>query len=882
MLVCLVVEISKTTETYILRMVALCHHPFSLKLFFVIKYVTWRYRLMKNTGPKIIDDKFTTLLNDIDKVQKAPTMYISFRGPQGGEHLAYELFNNAIDEDRNPNTVSDGNIYIHYDGETGMCYFRDTGRGINFDDLENACTILQSGTKMDREFGGSSGGEYGVGMTACAALSERFEITSTRNGQMKFLRFSNGKKVEDRIASADPSIHGLTVGFKPSTVFLGEDACVPFDSLASRIRRIVYTLADRIKIHLTATDVDGNEIMNQTYQNTDGLAGFITSEMGEEIGFITPKPITLKNSMVITETNIPNKVTKEDGTIEVELISKERFINIEFSFDYSPKIVEPIIYAFTNSIEQPDGGVHVNSFKRALSTVLHEKVTDSMKKSDTLEVLPDDALTGLVAVVNLDTDHSTGFESQTKHKLGNMKFNNPLRKLYTEALNEYFNSTEGKKELKKIIDFIKLNAKIRNIGMNQRKKVKTSLPSLMDSKLIGNYTAANNIGVPKDQRDIELELYLGEGDSAGGQMRKARFNPDYQGILNFTGKPDNYYSMTRIGNKKILTPSNVYAILLDKVIGCGYGNHFDIDNLIYDKIIFGFDADVDGEHMAGLTLTSIYAVAPQLVIDGHCYRVITPLYKVAASQAAANKMDKKNPNIQDYVYTKMELFERFEENVQKFARIKFSKNEDFISKNNMQRFLAANRDYYQVLDRISNFESVPKEVIEYIAANPDFEKSIGNLDKELHYKDGIISGCFNGDFVAVSLNSSVMESIDYLRNVIQKSNDGIYQYEFYDRRGESADFNYVGKLTIGQIMEICQKYSPYIVNRYKGLGEMSKYEMYKLAMNPNYRRLVRYTISDVQRFEDEMDKLFLMNDKGRRSRKEYVQHANLSLDEIDN
>jgi DNA gyrase/topoisomerase IV subunit B len=331
-----------------------------------------------------------------------------------------------------------------------------------------------------------------------------------------------------------------------------------------------------------------------------------------------------------------------------------------------------------------------------------------------------------------------------------------------------------------------------------------------------------------------------------------------------------------------LPSGNVYGVLLDKVLGCGYGTHYNEDNLIYDKIIFSFDADIDGEHMSGLTLSSIYALAPQLVLGGHCYRVITPLYKIAESQTAANKMSKTDINADDYVYSKTELFDRFERNVIKYARLKFSKLENYISQDNMRRFLVANRDYYEVLDQLSTFETVPKEVIEFIAATPKFDKYIKDLDPELSYSDGQIFGCFKGEFVAVNLTKSLMEKVDFLRQVIQKSNDGIYQYEFYDRRSENSEFNYVGKLTIGEIMELCQKYSPYIVSRYKGLGEMSKYEMWKFAMNPNYRRLARYTVSDVQKFESTMDDLFVMNPKGRRIRKQMVQTSNLSLDEIDN
>lgn len=830
----------------------------------------------------IVDDEFTTLTDDIDKLQKSPTLYISFRGAAGSEQLAHELFNNMVDEHRNKNTLSDGNMEIFIDGETGMCYFQDTGRGINFNDLENACTVLQSGTKMDRAVGGASGGEYGVGLTATNALSERFEITSTREGKSRYLRFSNGRKVEDRIVDKDPKLHGLTVGFKPSKVFLGEDAYVPTESFMEWIRRTVFTLEPDIRITFKVTDSDGKEIINKVYQNTAGnIGGFIPEIVGSDIGYLLQKPVVLKNQLKLMETGIPVKVDKEDGSVEIQLTQKERDIAVEFAFNYAPSIVEPRVYGFTNMIEQIDGGVHVNTLKIVLSSIIYKAIMEA-KRNEKLNIVQDDALVGLVAVVNLNTTMSTGFESQTKHKLGNRNFISPLRKLYTEALEKYFKTTEGTRELKKIVEFAKLNAKLRNEAAEKRQKVKTARPSLMDSKLIGGYVAANLIGTPKDELPIKLELYLVEGDSAGGQARKARFNPDYQGVLYFTGKPDNFYTKIRLSETKTIPSTNIYAILLDQVIGCGYGRNFDESRLIYDKIIFGFDADIDGDHMAGLVLSSIYAVAPNLILNGHCYRVITPLYKIAESQAAANRLSKTDINEENYVWSKNELFERFEQNCSMFARLKFSTDEDYISSDNMRRFLRANREYYQLLDTMSTFESVPKEIFEFIAATPDFQHRIKELDPELQFNDGDISGCYRGKFVAVRLGTTLMEQIRQLGRIINMKNDGIYRYEFYDRKDEKSEFHHEGNLTIGQIMELCQKYSPYIVGRYKGWGEMSKYEMWKFAMHPSYRRLARYTVADIERFNSILDDLFLKNERSRVIRKQKVQTSNLSLDDIDN
>ena len=831
----------------------------------------------------IVDDEFTTLKNDIDKLQKSPTLYISFRGPAGSEQLAHEMVNNMVDEHRNEHTLSDGNMEVFADGETGMTYFTDTGRGIPFSELENACTVLQSGTKMDRASGGASGGEYGVGLTATNALSERFEITSTRDGQSRFLRFENGRKIEDRITSADPNIHGLRVGFKPSTAFLGEDAYVPLDSFAEWLRRTVYTLEPTIKITFKATDTDGKTVVNKVFQNTEGnVGGFIPEIIGSDIGYIMKKPIVLSNKMELKETNIPVKTELPDGTVSIEMIEMDRELSVEFAFNYSPNVTDSAVYGFTNMIEQIDGGVHVNALKTALSAILLSAAEDSLRKNDKMKFEPSDALTGLTAVVNFNTTMSTGFESQTKHKLGNRKFIEPLKKLYTESLTAYFESAEGKKNLTRIIDFMKVNARIRTDAANTRKKVKTSLPSLMDSKLIGNYVAANLIGTPKDELAVKLELYLVEGDSAGGQARKARYNPDIQGILNFTGKPDNFWNAHIMSKTSTLSPTNVYAILLDRVLGCGYAGHFNEENLIYDKIIFGFDADVDGDHMSGLTLSSIYAAAANLVLHGHCYRVITPLYKVAESQAAANKMSKTDIDERNYLWSKAELYDRFETNCVKYSRIKFKESDNFVSNDNMRRFLLANRRYYEELDKMSGFETVPKEIIEFIAATPDFEKRICELDPELHFDDGTIYGCFRKKFVSVSLTKSMLETINFLREVINVSNDGIYQFEFYDRASENSEFKHVDHMTIGQIMETCQKYSPYIVGRYKGWGEMSKYEMWKFAMNPNYRRLARYTVADVDRFNLTLNNLFVKNKRGTRIRKQMVQEANFTLDDIDN
>lgn len=834
---------------------------------------------------KIIDDEFTKLKDDIDKLQKSPTLYVSYRGREGVEQLLHELTNNMIDEHRNPNSISDGKMIVDYNTLKNVCRCTDTGRGINFHDLEDACTILQAGTKMDRESSGGSGGEYGVGLTATNALSEEFEIASTRNGQRRYLRFRNGRKVQDDTTTIkDKKKHGLSVSFKPSFVFLGEDAVLPVENFKKWLSRIIHTLDNTVQITFLVTDdeYDENVIDKVVYENKTGtLEEFIPDIVGD-IGYLLAKPILIKNRMTLIEDGIPTKVTDKNGVTTIEVTSMERFIEVEAAINYSPKSTETLVFGFTNTIEQSDGGVHMNALKNTLSGFILEKVQDTMKKNNSLEVIQDDALTGLVAVISLNTNMSTGFASQTKHKLGNKKFISPIKKLLSESIEKYFEGNAKSQELRKIIELIKVNAKIRMDASNKRKKIKTSNLTVMGSNLIGLYVPANSIGVSKDELKVPLEIYFGEGTSAGGQLRKARFNPDYQGILNFTGNPTNIYDKYKNTKHIVLPESNVFSIIYDKVLCCGYGSHFDMDSLIYDKLIYAFDADVDGNHMAGLNLAATWRLAPRLILEGHCYRAISPLYKVAESQAAANKMSQTDIDVKDYVYSKAELFDRFEDNVVIHARIKFHQNEDFISNSNMKRFLQTNREYYKLLDVTSQFESVPKGIIEFMAANPDYESHIEDLDEELHCVDGIVSGCYKGQPVAVPATANFLETIEKLRIIIQQGNDGIYQYEFYDRPRAKANFRYVDRMTIGEIMEICQKYSPYLVSRYKGLGEMSKYEMWKLVMHPCYRRLARYTVSDVESFQSTLDDLFLSDEPRRQIRKQMVQTANITLDDIDN
>lgn len=818
------------------------------------------------TDIDIIDDDYTVIDNDIEKIQQKPTMYISYTGPEGVGHLAREITNNIIDEHLNPNTISDGKASIYHDYEENMTYFQDHGRGIAFDQLENMCTILQAGSKMNRDYG-TTAGENGVGMTATNALSEIFEITSTRNGRAKFLQFKEGKKVVDRETDiSDPNKHGLLVAFKPSKYFLSTTAKLPVEDFKNWLTKQSFFLPKDLEIEFTCDKLPGKEAsIHKVFKNVDGVSGYISTLMPE--ANLLAKPIVLESSMPIVEKEVP--IREEDGTIK--LVDINRTISLEVAINFNPKNQEPQFDAYCNNIENIQGGEHLNAVKSAIGTFFLKAMNDSKRKNDSLEYNQNDVLAGICCVLNMTTDMSTKFESQTKHKLGNKLFYTPVRKLCTDALTKYFKLPENKKVLTSILDYVKFNAKLREDIANKRKTVKTSGKSFLDSKFdlncIANYVPANNIS--KGPGNYGREIFVVEGDSAGGNVRLARANTDIQGILALIGKcPNEYKTQTsKLGS--------MFKEVFNEILGCGYGNHFNIDNLLYDKIIIDSDTDVDGDHICGLFLAAIIKHAPELIIQGHVYRCIVPLYRLA---------DKKKSGSIDrslFLYHKSELFNIFEENVSKMVKLKFHQDGDFVSSKNMERFLSTNRDYYEVLDTMSRHYSLHKDIIEFIANHPkDFQETISELDDELSYskEDDCISGVYKGEYYSIITDGVFMKKLKYLTDVINIGNDGVSFYHMYEKRG--SEMVYSGYKSIGQIMEICQKFYPEIKSRYKGLGELNPTEMRDIAMDPENRVLIQFTVQDMEETLKVFDTLFL--DKYRPVRKKMVQESTLSADDIDN
>lgn len=841
---------------------------------------------------RIIDDDFTVITDDIEKIQKKSTVYISFTGAEGVQHLAQEITNNIIDEHNNPKTISDGTAYIVYDSEMEILSFEDHGRGIPFEELENICTIIQSGSKMDR-VDGDSAGENGIGLTVTNALSSLFMITSTRGGKKRFLKFVDGKLVEDRTQETNKDNHGLLVSFKPSKVFLGPDAVFPVERFKGWLAKLSYFMNPSLTIHFKVRQLDGKEDYT-VYENTEGIGGFL-AYVDSKADLLGPSPV-LTNSMQLTESDVPVRVTdkrkKDYGQIVFQSFNRD--LSVYLSLNYTSEDTDTKIWAFCNDIENIEGGVHQDAVASALGAVFLPLAKEALKKGETVEITQRDVLSGLRAVVCVNTNYSTKFTSQTKHKLGNKELYKPIRKLLVDSLSEFVKVLSNKKTASKIGEIVKTNAQIRLDVLEKKKRVKKSELSLLSSKLILGYDQANLVG--RNKNNEELEIYIVEGKSAGDLVRIARFNNDIQGVLATFGKPPNLYGKTsaevKADSLKKIKKSNgemggkdtakFFHVLADDILGCGYGDHFDESKLIYDKIILGSDADIDGQHIMGINVGNFVKHTPKLITSGHVYRVIAPLYKIIAPSGYLGKILNKHA----YIYSKRDLYDLFEQEVAKHVSLRVEGEEGLITPAQLRKYLQVNRNYYEILTTISERYKIDPDVIEFLVEHEEDFKKPGflekNLDKELHYKESTntINGCYRKRFTHLILDGIVKNSLDELQRIYKQGNSSIMRLHYYRRAGRVSENAYVGYMTIGKIMEDVQQYAMKIVTRFKGYGEMSAEEMQELVMNPDNRVLIRLTMNDAMVAKETFDTLFLK--KSSDKKKLLLKSAHLDPEDIDN
>ncbi len=525
------------------------------------------------------------VLEGLEAVRKRPGMYIGGTGLDGLHHLVYEIVDNSVDEAL-AGYCNRIEVTINPDGSVTV---EDNGRGIPVDihpktgksALELVMTTLHAGGKFDNSTYKVSGGLHGVGASVVNALSEWLEVYVYRNGKIHFQRYERGKKVTALQILGETDKRGTKITFKPDNeIFPITD--FKFEVLDARLKELAY-LNPNVEFILK----DLRTGKESYYKFDSGISQLILD---------------------ITE-------DKNPITDVISFSREKQEVAVDVALRYVSRNDENIL-SFVNNIRTREGGTHVSGFRSAISRVVLDFIREkNMDKG--IKVTGDDVREGLYAVVSVKIKEPQ-FEGQTKMKLGNPEVKGIVDSLVTEELKEYFKYNQS--QLKQIADKVILAAKARIAAKKARDLVKRK--SALESGILPGKLADCS------EKDPQLcEIYLVEGDSAGGSAKQGR-DRRFQAILPLRGK---ILNVEKAGDEKILNNDEIKVIVT--ALGAGIKNNFKEENLRYSKIIIMTDADVDGAHIRTLLLTFFYRYLPQLIEKGKIYIAQPPLYKIEVGKA---------------------------------------------------------------------------------------------------------------------------------------------------------------------------------------------------------------------------------------------------------
>lgn len=551
------------------------------------------------------DESQIQVLEGLEAVRKRPGMYIGSTSSRGLHHLVYEIVDNSIDEAL-AGFCKNIEVAINEDNSITVI---DDGRGMPVgihpkmgkSTVEVIMTVLHAGGK----FGGGgykvSGGLHGVGASVVNALSEYCEVTVTREGHVWQQKYSRGNILCDLTKIGDSDGHGTKVMFKPDPEIF-EDTIFDFEVLASRLRELAFLNKG---IAITLIDKREEEEGVEKYHYEGGIKEFVS--------YLNRNKEVLHESPIYVE-------GEKDGIIA------------EIALQYNDGYNESL-YSFANNIDTIEGGTHLAGFKSALTRAINDyaKRFGHIKDSDK-NLSGDDAREGLTAVVSVKISEPQ-FEGQTKTKLGNSEVRGVVDSIVAEGVSIFLEENPAVGKI--IIDKALMAARARDAARKARELTRKSV--LERSTLPGKLADCSS----KDPK--ECEIYIVEGDSAGGSAKQGR-NRKFQAILPLRGK---ILNVEKQRLDRILNSETIRSMIT--AFGAGIGKDFDEEKLRYDRIIIMTDADVDGAHIRTLLLTFFYRYMRPLIDGGHVYIAQPPLYKVSKGKK------------EGYAYTEEELANLLEE-----------------------------------------------------------------------------------------------------------------------------------------------------------------------------------------------------------------------------
>jgi len=535
---------------------------------------------------KAYDATSIQVLEGIEAVRRRPAMYIGDTSTRGLHHLVYEVVDNSVDESLGGfcDSIS---VCVHSDNSVMVV---DNGRGIPVDmhktekkpAVEVALTTLHAGGKFDHRSYKVSGGLHGVGVSCVNALSDWLEVEVKRDGKIYHQRYERGKTASKLTVIGKSNSTGTKITFKPDkTIFTKTD--YSYDILSQRLRELAF-LNKGLKIKLTDERSDKEAV----FEFSGGIVSFVE--------YLNKNKNPLHNKVVYFEK------LQDD-------------INVEVALQYNDGYAETL-FSFANNINTIEGGTHLSGFKSALTRGINQYAKSKNLLKDNIAISGDDVREGLTAVISVKVPNPQ-FEGQTKTKLGNSEVEGLVASASLDALSGYFE--ENPSVANKIIDKVVIASRAREAARKARELTRRK-GALEGAGLPGKLADCS-------ERDAALcELYIVEGDSAGGSAKQGR-DRRFQAILPIKGK---ILNVEKSRLDKILSNEEIRTIIT--ALGTGIGEEFDLSKLRYHKLMLMADADIDGSHIRTLLLTLLYRQMPKLIEEGHVYITQPPLYKIKRGQ----------------------------------------------------------------------------------------------------------------------------------------------------------------------------------------------------------------------------------------------------------
>ncbi len=533
-----------------------------------------------------------TVLKGLEAVQRRPAMYIGDVSARGLHHLVYEVVDNSIDEAL-AGFAHSIEVTINKDGSVTVI---DDGRGIPTDiheeekrsALEVVMTVLHAGGKFDKNTYKVSGGLHGVGVSVVNALSEWLEVEVSRDGKVFFQKYKRGDPigVVKQTGKAPKGKTGTKITFLPDNKVF-KNRVFKFETLAERLRELAFLNST---VTLRIVDLREDEEQEEVFHFKGGLVEFVKY-------IDSTRPSIIKKSF-----HAGGEDKDEAG----------RTVEVEIAFQYNDQYNENV-YSYVNNINTHEGGTHLVGFKTALTRTLNSYASkNGLVKENGVQLTGDDFREGLTAVLSVKVPEPQ-FEGQTKTKLGNSEVKSIVETIVGEQVGTWLE--ENPPDARRIIDKCLRAAEAREAARKARDL--TRRKSALESSSLPGKLADCSINDPE-----HCELYIVEGDSAGGSAKQGR-DRRFQAILPIKGK---ILNVEKARLHKILENEEIRCIFT--AIGAGVGEEFDASKIRYGKIIIMCDADVDGSHIRTLLLTLFFRYMKELIELGHVYIAQPPLYKV--------------------------------------------------------------------------------------------------------------------------------------------------------------------------------------------------------------------------------------------------------------